>query len=105
MVTFEYYKNSNKNYKNNGDIKIPLLDGTLTFETNSTNEIEIEIPYDEFNRWKQIERFGIIKITVPYIKSKQLYRVYDLEKDMLSYKIKARHIFYDLIDNILLEFL
>ena len=55
MVSFEYYKNSNKNYKNNGDIKIPLLDGTLTFETNSTNEIEIEIPYDEFDRWKQIE--------------------------------------------------
>ena len=103
MVSFEYYKNSNKNYKNNGDIKIPFLYGTLTFETNSTNEIEIEIPYDEFDRWKQIERFGIIKIKVPYIKNKQLYRIYDLEKDMLSYKIKARHIFYDLIDNILLD--
>lgn len=103
MASFEYYKNSNKNYNNNGDIRIPMIAGTLTFEINSTNEVDIDISYDKYGLWKKIERFGIIKVKVPYTKNKQLYRIYDLEKDMLSYKIKARHIFFDLVNNILLD--
>ena len=103
MASFEYYKNSNKNYDSNGDIRIPMIDGTLTLEINTTNEVEIEIIYDKYKLWKQLERFGVIKIKVPYTLNKQLYRIYDFEKDMLSYKIKARHIFFDLVDNILLD--
>ena len=103
MASFEYYKNSNKNYNNNGDIRILMIAGTLTFEINSTNEVDIDISYDKYGLWKKIERFGIIKIKVPYTSNKQLYRIYDLEKDMLSYKIKARHVFFDLVNNILLD--
>lgn len=103
MASFEYYKNFNKNYNNNGDIRIPLITGTLIFEINSTNEVDIDINYDKYGLWKKIERFGVIKVKVPYTKNKQLYRIYDLEKDMLSYKIKARHIFFDLVNNILLD--
>lgn len=103
MASFEYYKNSNKNYNNNGDIRIPMITGILTFEINSTNEVDIDISYDKYGLWKKIERFGVIKVKVPYTKNKQLYRIYDLEKDMLSYKIKARHIFFDLVNNILLD--
>lgn len=103
MASFEYYKNSNKNYNNNGDIRIPMITGILTFEINSTNEVDIDISYDKYGFWKKIERFGVIKVKVPYTKNKQLYRIYDLEKDMLSYKIKARHIFFDLVNNILLD--
>lgn len=103
MASFEYYKNSNKNYINNGDIRISMITGTLTFEINSTNEVDIDISYDKYGLWKKIERFGVIKVKVPYTKNKQLYRIYDLEKDMLSYKIKARHIFFDLVNSILLD--
>lgn len=103
MASFEYYKNSNKNYDNNGDVRIPMISGTLTLEINTTNEVEIDINYDKYKLWKMIERFGVIKVKVPYTKNKQLYRIYDLEKDMLSMKIKARHIFFDLVNNILLD--
>lgn len=100
----QYYKIDNYNFTKNGDIKLQLIDGKLRLELNSgLNEIEFEVPYDKEKRWTKIEEWGVVKTEVFYSKNKQLYRIFNIDKGMFSLKIKARHIFFDLVKHNLLD--
>lgn len=100
----QYYRSSNFNFNKNGDIKLQPIDGILKVELNTIlNEIEFELPYDEQKRWTKIEEWGVVKCKVFYSKNKQLYRIYNISKGMFSLKIKARHIFFDLVKHNILD--
>lgn len=100
----QYYKIDNYNFVKNGDITLQPIDGKLRVELNTgLNEIEFELPYDKEKRWTRIEEWGVIKTDVFYSKNKQLYRIYNIDKGMFSLKIKARHIFFDLVKHNILD--
>lgn len=100
----QYYKSSNSNFNKNGDVKLQPINGTIRVELNTwLNEIDFEIPYDETGKWKKISCWGVVKQKVFYSKKKQLYRVYSVTKGMFSIKIKARHIFFDLVKRNILD--
>ena len=99
----QYYRVGNSNFTENGDIKLQPSSGVLKMELNGICEIEIVHPYDEEGRWKQIERFGVIKSPVCYIKNEQLFRIYDIDKGMFGLTVKARHIFFDLVRHTILD--
>lgn len=97
------YKPSNTNFDRNGDIKLQPSSAILKVELNGICEIEIEHSYDKENRWKTIENLGVIKCDVCYSKNQQLFRIYDVAKGMFGVKVKARHIYFDLIDKIIVD--
>ncbi|HBI7026644.1 TPA: peptidoglycan DD-metalloendopeptidase family protein [Clostridium perfringens] len=100
----QYYKIDNYNFTKNGDITLQPIDGKLRLELNTgLNEIEFELGYDKEKRWTKLEEWGVIKTDVFYSKNKQLYRIYNIDKGMFSLKIKARHIFFDLVKHNLLD--
>ncbi|MDG6877297.1 phage tail spike protein [Clostridium perfringens] len=100
----QYYKIDNYNFTKNGDITLQPIDGKLRLELNTgLNEIEFELGYDKEKRWTKLEEWGVIKTDVFYSKNKQLYRIYNIDKDMFSLKIKARHIFFDLVKHNILD--
>lgn len=97
------YKPSNTNFDRNGDIKLQPSSAILKVELNGICEIEFEHSYDKENRWKTIENLGVIKCDVCYSKNQQLFRIYDVAKGMFGVKVKARHIYFDLIDKIIVD--
>ncbi len=100
----QYYKSSNSNFNKNGDVKLQPINGTVRVELNTgLNEIDFEIPYDETGKWKKISCWGVVKQKVFYSKNEQLYRIYSVTKGMFSIKIKARHIFFDLVKRNILD--
>lgn len=100
----QYYKSSNSNFNKNGDVKLQPINGTVRVELNTgLNEIDFEIPYDKTRKWKKINCWGVVKQKVFYSKNKQLYRIYSVTKGMFSIKIKARHIFFDLVKRNILD--
>lgn len=99
----QYYSILNSNFTKNGDIKLKPSNAILKMELNGICEIEVEHPYDKEGRWKKIENLGVVKSEVCYIKDKQLFRIYDIDKGMFGLNIKARHIFFDLIRETILD--
>ncbi|EPB8168486.1 phage tail spike protein [Clostridium perfringens] len=100
----QYYKIDNYNFVKNGDITLQPIDGKLRLELNTgLNEIEFELGYDKEKRWTKLEEWGVIKTDAFYSKNKQLYRIYNIDKGMFSLKIKARHIFFDLVKHNILD--
>lgn len=100
----QYYKIDNYNFVKNGDITLQPIDGKLRVELNTgLCEVEVELPYDKEKRWTKLEEWGVIKTDVFYSKNKQLFRIYNIDKGMFSLKIKARHIFFDLVKHNILD--
>lgn len=73
-------------------------EAVVSEELNGDFELEIEHPYDATGKWKRIETGRIILAKTP--KGEQPFRIYYQKPDMEGIQAKARHIFYDLLDNI-----
>ena len=58
----------------------------------------MEHPYDEGGKWRRIERGRILYAPTPT--GPQPFRIYNTTPSMDSIKVNARHIFYDLLDNL-----
>ncbi|WP_338658813.1 phage tail spike protein [Paraclostridium sordellii] len=97
------YKNFNTNFDDNGDIKLQPTNAILKIELNGICEIEFTHPYDEEGRWKKIEKLGVVKSKVCYSKNEQLFRIYDIDKGLLGLNVKARHIYFDLVRQNILD--
>lgn len=74
-----------------GDCKSLLV----TEELNGQYELEMEYPIDSRGKWKYLVQDNIIEA------DGQLFRIYHTDKkDFNSITVNARHIFYDLADNL-----
>lgn len=71
---------------------------TIREELNGEYEMEMKHPYDEWGKWKRLEHGRIVMASTP--NGEQPFRIYHVEPDMGGIKINARHIFYDLLDNV-----
>ncbi|MDD3002073.1 MAG: phage tail protein, partial [Candidatus Riflebacteria bacterium] len=54
--------------------------------------------YDEWGKWEKIEKERIIFASTP--RGKQPFRIYYVNPTLDGIKVNARHIFYDLLDNL-----
>lgn len=70
-------------------------------ELNGLYELEMEHPYDAWGKWEDIEKERILVASTP--RGKQPFRIYHIKPDMDGIQINARHIFYDLLDNLCLN--
>lgn len=98
----EIYKDINSNFDFNGDIALTPSRCVLKLELNGICDIEGEHPFDDEGRWKHIKGGAIIACPTPY-SDKQLFRIYHAPPNMTGVKFYARHIFFDLDDDTLLD--
>ena len=70
----------------------------ITQAINGGFELAMTHPYDSFGKWKRIEQECILYANTP--SGPQPFRIYSINPDMDQIEIKARHIFYDLLDNV-----
>ncbi|WP_313525273.1 phage tail spike protein [Anaerotignum sp.] len=70
----------------------------VTEELNGMYELEMEHPYDADGKWKRIEKEQIIFASTP--RGRQPFRIYHVRPNMDGITVNARHIFYDLLDNV-----
>lgn len=90
----EAYLKTNTNYEMNGDMTLTPISCTYK---DSEYLFTIEHPIDDIGRYKYIAYENVIK------SEGQLYRIYNVVKSLYSVTAYARPIFFDLIDNILLD--
>jgi len=74
---------------------------TVKEELNGLFELELEHPYDEYGKWKSIENDRILFADTP--RGKQPFRIYRVNPSLAGIKVNARHIFYDLLDNFIVN--
>lgn len=74
---------------------------TVTEELNGMYELELTHPYDAQGKWKRIEEERILFASTPA--GRQPFRIYYVKPDMDGITVRARHVFYDLLDNICLS--
>jgi len=90
------YDSKETAFTNNGLVVLSdTISCLITEELNGIFECELEYPLDERGKWKYLLEGNIVKA------DGQLFRIYHKVKTLNSIKINARHIFYDLLDNLL----
>lgn len=99
----EVYKSTNTNFDFNGDMVLKPSLCDLEVELNGMIEVTLEHPYDKLGRWKYIEEDNIIRVPYPGKQEGQLFYIYDKDKGMTGVKCKARHIFFDLASEVLVD--
>lgn len=72
--------------------------GEVYEELNGDFTLTFQHPYDTGGKWKRIEMGRIVLAETP--RGKQPFRIYYHKPTMDGIEVQARHIFYDLMDNI-----
>lgn len=70
-------------------------------DLNGAYELTMAHPYDEYDKWRRIEKEKILIADTP--NGKQPFRIYNVKPDMTEINVNARHIFYDLLDNLIIS--
>lgn len=94
----EIYLKTNTNYEMNGDIILTPI--SCTYKA-SEYLVTLEHPIDDIGRWKYIDYENVISVEGDG--NKKLYRIFNVVKSLDSITAYARPLFFDLIDNILLD--
>lgn len=94
----EIYLKTNTNYEMNGDM---LLTPISCHYKKSEYLVTLEHPIDSFGRWKYINYENVIAAEEDG--KKKLYRIFNVIKSLDSITAYARPLFFDLIDNVLLD--
>ena len=94
----EIYLKTNTNYEMNGDIILTPI--SCTYKAIEYL-VTLEHPIDDIGRWKYIDYENVI--SVEDNGKKKLYRIFNVVKSLYSVTAYARPLFFDLIDNILLD--
>lgn len=98
MNQIEIYLKTNTNYEMNGDM---LLTPISCHYKKSEYLVTLEHPIDDIGRWKYIDYENVIAAEEDG--KKKLYRIFNVVKSLYSITAYARPLFFDLIDNILLD--
>lgn len=98
----QIYKDINSDFEVNGEVVLKPTICKLKIEINGVCEIEGEHSFDEEGRWKYIKAGSIIACPTPY-SEKQLFRIYHAPPSIEGIKIYARHIFFDLDDDTMID--
>lgn len=71
---------------------------TVTEELNGGFELKLEHPYDPYGKWERIQKDRILYASTP--RGMEPFRIYKIKPTMQEITVYARHIFYDLQDNL-----
>lgn len=93
----QVYSSENENYDMNGDAVIEAESCEIEFEMNSAWELELTAPSEKNKEILVYE--AVIKVPTPY--GKQLYRIYNVQKDDDSITASARPVFMDAKDEVM----
>lgn len=94
----EIYLKTNTNYEMNGDIILTPI--SCTYKAIEYL-VTLEHPIDDIGRWKYIDYENVIAVLDDG--KKKLYRIFNVVKSLDSITAYARPLFFDLIDNVLLD--
>nr|WP_294656710.1 phage tail spike protein [uncultured Anaerotignum sp.] len=72
--------------------------GVVYEEFNGDFTLTFQHPYDASGKWKRIEMGRIVLAETP--RGRQPFRIYYYKPTMNGIEVQARHLFYDLLDNI-----
>jgi phage minor structural protein len=98
----DLYKHDNTNFTANGDITLIPSNCNGKIELNGECTVTLEHPFDEEGRWEYIISDNVIACPTPW-SDKQLFRIYNVVKTITGVTAYARHIFFDLVDYVLLD--
>lgn len=97
------YDSKETNFSTNGlEVLEDAIMAEVTEEKNGTYELQLEYPVYGNDKWSCLLEGNIIKAPTPK-NGDQLFRIYKKVKNMTSVTCYARHIFYDLLDNLVEE--
>lgn len=94
----EIYLKTNTNFEMNGNITLTPI--SCTYKA-SEHLVTLEHPIDDIGRWKYIDYENVISVEAGG--KKKLYRIFNVVKSLYSITAYARPLFFDLIDNVLLD--
>lgn len=98
----QVYQAKREEFEFNGDMILSPTSCVLKTTLNGDIHLELEHPYDEDGRWEFLVEGNLIKSPYPF-KGDQLFRIYEIEKSLDSVVCQARHVFFDLADDVLLD--
>lgn len=90
----QIYSKSNRTFNTNGDKVLFPIVCMLNMELNGIWELELEHPVDDDGTWQFIEEEAVVAVPAP-TSSKQLFRIYNVERTETSIQAYARPIFMD----------
>jgi len=93
MISF--YESNETDFKHNGGVINNALSCKVIEEANGLYELELICPISDIAL--ELTDGKIVKAPTP--RGDQLFRIYKPVKTLNAYKVYARHIFYDLLDN------
>jgi phage minor structural protein len=92
------YDSECTDFDNNGLVVLSdTISCIVTEELNGMFELTLEYPLDVQSKWTYLVEENIIKA------DGQLFRIYRKLKTLTSIQVNARHIFYDLLENICMD--
>jgi len=97
----QLYKRDNTDYDSNGDYILHPESCNLKCELNGTWELTMQYPFDEGKEFNAIVNETVLAVPAPD-SDKQLYRVYNVDKDMNGKTVYARPIFLDAANEVML---
>lgn len=98
------YENNCKDFATHGLGAVSPLSCQTTEQLNGEWELTLVHPIDQEGKWKRLTEGRILIApvpggTVPQVQKQQPFRIYRVVPDLQKVTVYARHIFYDLIDN------
>lgn len=93
------YEAAEQNFNHNGIILNSVYEATVSEIENSDFDLEAKAFFDENSN--EIQQNRILKVETP--RGSQLFRIYNVKKDLKAIYIKARHIFYDLVNDFIVD--
>jgi len=90
------YESTETSFTSNGIVVLSdAISCFVSEELNGNFECSLEYPLDERGKWQYLIEENILKV------GGQLFRIYYKQKTLNGIKVNARHIFYDLLDNLI----
>ena len=97
----QIYKRENTNYENNGDFILHPIRCELKSELNGTWELTMQYPFEKSEEFEALINEAVLAVPTPY-SEKQLFRIYNVEKDMSDKMVYARPVFLDSASEVML---
>lgn len=98
LITIHREKETDFTKNGYGSIDEYIVDPEVTWEMNGEFRVDFEYPMFLDDSKYLINR-NIVRVPVPFMQD-QLFRIYRTRKTLGFIEVEARHIFYDLIDNL-----